>query len=282
MNPAVAAAVLGAAVLHGTWNAIAKAIPDRLASSTLIGLVYLVLGAVGCLLLPAPAPASWPYLAASVLVQTLYLVLLTAAYAHSEFSVAYPMARGSAVLGVTVFAVAVLGERFDALQTAGIVLVIGALLSLPFIRRAGTSRVGTLLAVATGATIAVYTVLDGIGVRQTAAPLGYASWGFLLQGIAIPVVCLLLARDRRVMLGAMRSRWVVGSIGGVLSRVAYATVLWAQSVAPLALVSALRETSVLLAGVIGLLLFHEPFSKARTAATAIAVVGVLALQLGMP
>ncbi|GAB3806594.1 EamA family transporter [Humibacter antri] len=280
MNGVVLAAVLGSAVMHGAWNAIAKAIPDRLVSSALIGLVYLVGGTIGCLFLPLPASGAWPFLLASASVQMLYLILLTAAYAKTEFGRAYPLTRGIAVLGVTVIAVSFLGERLSGVQLAGVAVVAGALLTLAVVGIGRTSIHGILLAIAVGATITAYSIVDGVGVRVSGDALSYASWLFLLQGLALPVACFALSRDRRSFLHAIRRNAVRGGIGGVLSLVAYTIVVWAQSVAPLALVSALRETGVLAAGLIGLLFFGERFSRWRTVATACAVIGIVAIRVG--
>lgn len=282
MTPAVLAAVLASAVMHGAWNAIAKMIPDRLASSALIGLVYLVGGAIGCVLLPAPAVESWPALGVSAALQTVYLLMLTAAYAHSDFSVAYPLTRGLAVLGVTGLAVAVLGERLTVLQGTGVAIVVGALFVLALARRGGGhSRLGMGLVLAVGACVTAYSFVDGVGVRVSGSPLGYAAWLFLLQGVTIPLCCLALSRDRRSLFGAVRRHAPIGALGGALSLLAYGIVVWAQASAPLALVSALRETGVIAAGLIGMLLFQERPGRAGLIATAAAVIGILAIRLGV-
>ncbi|MFF2494282.1 EamA family transporter [Agromyces sp. NPDC058064] len=280
MSGLVLAAVLGAAVLHGTWNALAKAIPARLVSSALIGLVYLLVGAVGCLVLPFPPAAVWPYLLVSAAVQTLYLVLLTAAYARSEFSRAYPLTRGVAVLGITLISTTFLGERMTPAQLIGVAVVAAALFALSWSPKGRGGATGTLMTVAVGVTVTAYSVIDGMGVRLSGEPFAYASWLFLLQGLTLPIVCLVLARDRREMLRGMRRHAPVGALGGVLSLVAYTIVVWAQSLAPLAVVSALRETGVLAAGAIGYFVFREPFSRWRMAATVFAVSGIVAIRLG--
>lgn len=274
------AAVLGAAVLHGAWNAIAKAIPARLVSSALIGLVYLVAGAVGCLVLPPVASAAWPYLLASALAQTAYLVLLTAAYSRTEFGRAYPLTRGISVLGITAASTTLLGERLTAIQLVGVAVVAVSLLALSWSRAAGQDRLGTALIMAVGVTVTTYSLLDGVGVRASGQPLSYAAWLFLLQGAAIPFVCLALSRDRRAFLGGLRTYAVPGVVGGVISLAAYTIVVWAQSLAPLAVVSAVRETSVLAAGLIGFLVFGEPFRAARAVASVVAVAGIIAIRAG--
>ncbi|WP_309064785.1 EamA family transporter [Microbacterium sp.] len=280
MTPLVLSAVLASAIMHGTWNAIAKAIPDRLASSALIGLVYLVAGAAGCVLLPSPAPASWAALAASAALQTAYLILLTAAYARTDFSVAYPLTRGLAVLGVTTLAVTVLHEHLSTMQAVGVVVVVAALFTLAFARRQRHSRTGLLLVLAVAACVTAYSFIDGVGVRFSGSPLGYAAWLFLLQGVSIPLCCLLLSRDRPALLTSVRRHLLLGTFGGVLSLLAYGIVVWAQATAPLALVSALRETGVIAAGVIGMLLFKERPGAAGIVAAVAAAIGIVTIRLG--
>lgn len=291
MNAGIAALVLLSAVLHASWNAIAKGIRDRLASATLIGLAYLVIGAAGALWLPAPAAASWPFLACSACLQTAYLILLTAAYRHGDFGQVYPLARGLAVLLVAAVATVFLGQYLTALQLAGVAVVAGSLLALVLARpqtatpassdaaRTGTAK-GAGLAVLTGLCIAAYSLVDGVGVRHSGTPLGYAAWLFAVQGVTIPSACYLLAPRKAPFLLQVRSHWRLGSLGGAVSLLAYSMVLWAQNQAPLALVSALRETSVLLAGVIGAIFFAERFSPLRMVLTIAAVGGIVALQLG--
>jgi multidrug transporter EmrE-like cation transporter len=120
MSASVVGLVLAAALLHAGWNAIAKHISSQLAASTLIGGVYLVAGWVGVLILPGPAAVSWPFLAVSACLQTGYLILLTASYRHGDFSQLYPLARGLAVVQVTIVSAVVVGERLSVLQRVGV------------------------------------------------------------------------------------------------------------------------------------------------------------------
>ncbi len=285
MTVVVTAAVLWAAVLHSIWNALAKAIPDRLASSTMIALAYLASGLLGAAVFGVPVQESWPFVVASAALQTCYLILLTTSYRHGDFSQVYPLARGLAVLLVTVIATTVLAERLSLWQLTGVAVVAGSLLSLALIRQGaaagpGRNRKGTLFAVLTGAAIAAYTLVDGVGVRVSGQPMAYVSWLFLLQGFLIPVVCWRMAADRRSFPQRVMRYWKPGFVGGLVSMLAYGIVVWAQSMAPLALVSALRETSVLLAGVIGAVFFNEKFSRLRLGLTVVAVAGIAAIQLG--
>jgi drug/metabolite transporter (DMT)-like permease len=265
--------VLFAAVLHAGWNAIAKHIPSRLAASTSIGLAYLAAGVVGLLIPPLPAAPSWPYLALSACLQTAYLILLTSSYRLGDFSQLYPLARGLAVVGVSIVSVAVLGEQLSTVQLIGVGVIAGALIALTFTGSRSGNRRGIGLAVLTAICIAAYTIIDGLGVRRSGAPLGYAAALFLLQGMTLPLTCLGLSSDPRNLAAELRRHWRLGCLGGVMSLVAYAIVVWAQNQVSLALVAALRETSVLLAGVLGWIVFGERLSPVRTLLTIAAVGG---------
>jgi drug/metabolite transporter (DMT)-like permease len=276
MTGPVFVVVLTAAVLHASWNAIAKAIPDPRVSAGMIGGIGPLVGTVGVLLLPSPALASWPFIAASSVLQTGYLLLLVHAYRYGEFSRVYPLARGLPPLLVTLVALAVLGEELTGGQLAGVVLISVALTALVFAGGRPRSGSGLGLAAATGLLIAAYTLVDGVGVRQSGHALSYISWMFLVTGALMLAVCRLMygpGYGRAMARSARR-----GVLAGGLAAAAYGAVVWAQGHAPLALVSALRETSLLLAGVIGTLVFGERFSLVRLAATATAVAGIVLLQ----
>jgi drug/metabolite transporter (DMT)-like permease len=277
MDGVVFGAVLGAAVLHASWNAIAKAIPDQRVTAGLLSVAGVVLGAVGVAILPAPEPDSWPFIAASSVLQAGYLLLLVRAYQHGEFGQVYPLARGMPPLLVTVFSLAVLGERLTAGQLAGVVVVSLALTGLVFAGRVRTAATGIGLAAATGMMIASYTIVDGVGVRRSGDALSYTAWLFLLQGLLVIGVSWAMF-GRGYVRAAAPSVWP-GLSGGMLAGAAYGTVLWAQTQAPLALVSALRETSLLFAGVIGTVVFGERFSPVRLVATIAAVAGIALVRI---
>lgn len=277
MNAGVVSLVLLAALLHSGWNAIAKAIPDRLVSSTLIGIIHLIVGGIAVFFCPVPRAEAWPALILSAVLQTTYMLLLTAAYARSEFGRVYPLTRGVAVIGVTGASAVLLHESLLPVQLCGVAIVSAALLLLAF-SGPGQNRSGLLIATGVGVIVATYSLVDGLGVRQSGTALGYAAWLFLIQGVTIPLLCLGLARDRRAYRQGLRRHALRGGGGGVLAVTAYGIVLWAQSVAPLALVSALRETGVLMAVLIGWLFFRERLRPSGIVATAAAVVGILLVR----
>ena len=280
MSALVLGAVLFAAVLHGTWNAIAKAIPDRLVSAALIGVPNLLLGCLGALVFPLPAAASWPWLLGSVVLQTVSLILLTAAYARTEFGRAYPLARGFAVVCITATSVVLLGERLSSGQLLGVATVVGALAALALANGLKGARAGLGLVLGVGVTIAGYSVLGGVGVRLSGTVLGYASWLFALHGLLLPLLTYALSSDRRRFRALARRHAPLGLAGGTLAVLTYGIVVWAQSQAPLALVSALRETGVVAAGLVGWLVFKERLRPLALVGAAVAVVGIALLRLG--
>lgn len=270
------AAVLCAAVLHASWNAIAKVIPNSQVAAGSMSLVSLAAGAVGAALLPLPQPSAWPFLLTSATLHAGYLVLLVRAYRYGQFGQIYPLARGLPPLLVTGVSLTVLGEHLTAGQLAGVTVVSLALVALVF--TGGRPRAGSGLgpAALTGIVIACYTLVDGVGVRESGEPLSYAMWLFALQA---PLVLAIGRAQHGPGYGsALAGALPRGALGGTLALLAYVIVLWAQSQAPLALVSALRETSLLFAGLIGLVVFRERLSPMRLVATAAAVLGIVLLQ----
>ncbi|OII68031.1 MULTISPECIES: DMT family transporter [unclassified Streptomyces] len=283
MTPLVAAAVVLAAVSHAAWNALAHHIRDQLVSFTLISGGGAVLGAAVAAAAPLPAAAAWPWLVLSAVVHVGYMALLMRSFALGDFGQVYPVARGTAPLAVLVLAAVFAHEVPDAGQLAGVAVASAGLLVLALwgVRRSRRRpQWGALLAAGgTGLAIAVYSVVDGIGVRASGSPLGYIAWLMLLQGVAVPAYA---AYRRRGQLAAqLRPHARRGLLGAVTAFAAYGLVLWAQTRAPLAPVAALRESSVIVGAGIGALFFKERFGTVRVAAAALMAAGLaLMLQAG--
>ncbi|MFD5543904.1 EamA family transporter [Streptomyces sp. NPDC127079] len=274
MTPLVTAAVLTAAVTHASWNAIAHRISDKLVGSSLIAAGGVL---IGLLLMPfsaTPAAGAWPYLLTSALVHVAYFALLMLSFRLGDFGQAYPLARGTAPLLVTLFAAAFAHEVPDAPAAAGIAVSCAGLTGVALWglrgRRPDWAAIGAALA--TGLTIAAYTVIDGLGVRASGSPVGYVAWLMTLQGLVIPAYAL--ARRHGELLTATRPFAALGLFGALLSVCAYGLVLWAQTRAELAPIAALRESSVLVGAAIGALFFKERFGAPRLAAAGLLVVGI--------
>jgi drug/metabolite transporter (DMT)-like permease len=278
-SPFILATTLSAAVAHATWNSIAHGIKDKLVSFTLVSLGGLIC-AVPLLLLGAPPSSrSWGYLGVSVLLHITYTVLLMASYRLGDFSQTYPLARGTSPLVVLALAAAFAGETPGPGQFAGVALICLGLGSLVLSGRktGGYDKRAVLAALATGLSIAGYTTVDGLGVRLSHSVVGYIGWLMVLETAPWPFVAL--AIRRRQLLPALRPVWPIGLLGGGLSVLAYGLVLWAQTRGALATVAALRESSIVVAAVIGSVFFHEKFGWVRIVAAVCVTAGIAVLYL---
>ncbi|MER5940356.1 EamA family transporter [Streptomyces sp. NPDC001928] len=281
MTPLVTSAVLLAAVTHAGWNAIAHKITDKLVGFTLISgggvLIGLALMPFGAF----PAARAWPYLLASAFVHIVYFALLMKSFRLGDFGQAYPIARGTAPIVVAVLAAVFAHEVPDGWAAAGIALSCAGLTGVALWglrgNRPNWAAIGAALA--TGLSIAAYTLLDGLGVRASGSSLGYISWLMVVEGLVIPAYAVWRWRGETVAL--LRPLAVLGLVGAALSVAAYALVLWAQTKAELAPIAALRESSIIVGAAIGAVVFKERFGAPRIAAAGLLVAGIaLMLRAG--
>jgi drug/metabolite transporter (DMT)-like permease len=274
VTPLVTAAVLLAAVTHAAWNAIAHRITDKLTGFTLISGGGLLIGLALAPFTAFPAAAAWPYLLVSAAIHIAYYALLMRSFRLGDFGQAYPIARGSAPLVVTVLAAVFAHEVPDGWAAAGIAVSCAGLTGVALWglrgHRPDWAAIGAALA--TGLTIAAYTVVDGLGVRASGSSLGYIAWLMAVQGTVLPAYAII--RRRGGTLAALRPFAALGLVGAVLSVAAYALVLWAQTRADLAPIAALRESSIIVGAAIGAVFFKERFGAPRIAAAGLLVVGI--------
>ncbi len=282
LQPDIFALVLAAALAHAAWNAMVKSSGERGATFAVMLLTGGVVSIAGVVLLPLPAAESWIYLLLSVLVHYGYYGFLLLAYRHGDLSHVYPLARGAAPLMVAAGAWAMAGEALAPAGTAGLVLASAGIMSLAFERGMPRGHAGkpVFYALGTGTFIAAYTVIDGIGVRAAQGALGYILWLNVLE--AVPMTLWLLLRRPAHIIGQSRGSLRSGVLGGLLASTAYGLVIYALSRGGMANVSALRETSVLFAALIGTVVLKEASGNAgrRIAAAGLVALGVVALQLG--
>ncbi len=279
MGVGIAGAVLGAALLHAIWNAIAHGIGDRLVGFALIGVASTAGGVAFLLVAPPLSAAAWPFVITSGVAHVAYNVLLLRSYQLGEFSQVYPLARGTSPWVVALVSVLVLGRPLPAPHLAGVLIVSAGLLALVLV--GGKLQRADLPALAaasgTGLMIALYTVVDGLGV--VAGPLpAYIGWLFVLEGV--PVVLLAFARRGRALPAQLRRYAKPGLTGGVVSFAAYVVVLWAQTSGALAAIAALRETSIVFGALIGSLFLGERLGRRRALAAGVVLVGVVLIALG--
>lgn len=275
----VTLAVLGAGLLHASWNALVKSAGggDPLLDTATIVAGGTICSAVLLPFVPGPFTQSWPFAFASVIIHFGYYITLAQAYRTGDLSFAYPLMRGTAPLIVTLLGIVFLGELPPPQIAIGVLLICGGIFAIAFAQRHHHPRAAVYWAVGNAAIIAVYTFVDGTGARLSGNALSYVLWLTFFEGI----VFLAWIRWYRghASVAYLRAQWRRGLIGGFCSIAAYAIVLWAMTRAPLAAISALRETSVLFAALIGTLILKEGFGLARLAGAASVVAGVAALKL---
>lgn len=280
MSLSVALLVLFSAVLHASWNAIVRIKGDRLAVVTLLATFGSLIALPGIFLLPFPPSDAWPWLIASMLLHIGYNVFLANAYAHGELGKVYPLARGTAPLLTLVASFFIVGEQLGALKVLGVVVLGGGIIALTFdrgLRVLLEAPKGAIYALMTSLFIGGYTISDGLGARTAGDALSYTAWLFVLDGFPL-LFYAVLVRGRGVT-RMFKENWKAGLAAGALSIAAYAIVIWAMTVAPIALVAALRETSVVMAVVIGVVFLKERLTTARILSVAVVIVGLILLRL---
>jgi drug/metabolite transporter (DMT)-like permease len=263
--------VLLAAFMHASWNALLRGGLNRAQSMTIMNAT---LGIAGLLLLAVaglPAPASWIYVAASGVLHWIYVALLVVTYRSGDLGATYPVARGSSpalvALGGSIFA----GEWMNLLGIVGVGLVCGGIFMLAAAK--GRLRHMNLpWALATGVSIAAYTIVDGIGVRASGNWLGYTAAIFAFF-IAAPLWFLARYGMRFFIAPANEVLKAVG--GGVISIAAYGAIIWAMQTSPMGAVSALRETSVVFAALLGAAFLGERLTAQRIVACCIIAAGAV-------
>ncbi|WP_406670990.1 EamA family transporter [Raoultella terrigena] len=268
--------LLFAALLHASWNAIVKASGDKMYAAISVSGSAAVIALLLLPFAPQPTLASAPYLLLSSALQVVYTVLVAKTYQVSDMSQTYPLMRGTAPLLVAIVSVVFLGDRLSPLAWSGIGVICLAILAMTYNGRA-SSRRGVVLALINACFIAGYTLVDGTGVRLSGSALGYTLWSFLMNGS-----CLLgwatIARRHEVS-RYLRQHWHKGLLGGISTMGSYGLALWAMTQAPLAVVAALRETSILFGALIAFVLLKERVIPLRIAAACGIAAGAILLRL---
>lgn len=275
MSFAVFLLVLCGAALHAAWNLVVKQAEDKTHVSVLVASAAAAIAALGLPFLPMPAPASWPWIGASVVLQVVYWAGLGLAYRFADMSRAYPLMRGTAPLLVAMVSITMFGDHLSLAAWVGVCCVTLGVAVIT-VSGGGIGR-GAGVALATAVVIAAYTIVDGIGVRRSGSAAAYTLWIFLLT--AVPLLGRALLADRRAFLVYARRNLGIGLFGGVCTLASYGVALWAMTLAPVAVVAALRETSILFGTAIAALVLKERVGRARIAAVTIIALGAAALRL---
>jgi drug/metabolite transporter (DMT)-like permease len=281
MDALAFAAVLFAAACHAGWNATIKGGSlDPLATTVLISVGAAIVAAALLPVVGLPAPAAWPWCAASVAIHLFYFAALIESYRAGDMGQVYPIARGSAPLMTAVATNTFLGERLGLPNWFGIILLTAGVLLLSLrggreLARLDRKAVG--FALFTAVTICAYSVVDGMGARHAGSANAYSA--ALFAGVGPVMLLYGLARRGPEALDTMRRHWRLGLAGGTLQLGSYGISIWAMTVAPIAIVAALRETSVLFGTAIALVWLKEPLRPSRVAAALMIVVGLVIIRL---
>jgi drug/metabolite transporter (DMT)-like permease len=272
-------AVLFGAACHAGWNAFLKI---KLEPFTAMALIAIMSAIVVLPIIPfvgIPPAAAWPWVIASVVLHLGYFIGLTEAYRTGDMGQVYPIARGSAPLMTAIAGTFIVGEPIALRGWLGIMVLVSGvfLLSLRGGRGLRFDKRAIGFALFTAVTICGYSIVDGIGARTAGNAHSYTVWLFLLDGLMMLVFVLL--RRGVAVTGDFARFWKSGLIGGTLSLTAYWIAIWAMTVAPIALVAALRETSVLFAAVIAVVVLKEPLQRPRVIAALMIVTGLMLIRL---
>jgi drug/metabolite transporter (DMT)-like permease len=276
MPTIVFAVVIAAALLHATWNAIVKSAGDKFLTIIMVATAAAAISAVLLPFLKPPAPASWPCAAWSALLQVGYFLLVARTYQVADMSRAYPLMRGTAPLLVALFSVFQMGASLSVIAWIGVIGICAGICSMTLGSRL-THRKGIRLALLTALVIASYTLIDATGVRRSGSPAAYALWVFVLTGLPFAIWAVTGTRTTFVPYVARHFR--SGMVAGVGTTASYGLALWAMSVAPVALVAALRETSILFGMLIAGLVLKEHIGLRRIIAACIIAASAAILRL---
>ncbi|MCB2116645.1 MAG: EamA family transporter [Rhodobacteraceae bacterium] len=273
MSLTVFLAVLGAALLHASWNALVRIGASRIGTMMVLSGVQGLIGLAVVATQPLPEAKVWPWLLASGAIHSAYKILLTYAYEHGDLSRVYPLARGTAPMITLLVGVLWLSEAASGTEVAGILLLgLGILLLARGVWTGGESRRMLPFAFGSACATAGYTLVDGLGARVAGNATQFVGWLFVIDGVIFAAAMLAL-RGRSAVPSAPRV-WALGSLGAAASYGSYAIAVWAMTLAPIALVAALRETSILFAVLIGWLGFGEKMTAGKAVSVAMIAGGV--------
>ena len=275
----IVGAVLFGALLHASWNALVKSSDDKAMDTALIHLLGSLMAIPLVLVVGLPPMVAWPYIAASTVIHIGYYIALTGAYKHGDLGLTYPLMRGVAPLLVALSAALTLGEVLSPLAWAGVLGVSCGVLVLGLSRHALDSPKAVRFALTNAVIIAIYTVVDALGVRASGNAAQYVAALFLIDGWPFALI-VFWRRGGALVWPYARRRWPVAAGASLASFGSYGIALWAMTRAPVASVAALRETSVLFAALLGAWFLKEAFTPRRIIGILTIVAGVMALRLG--
>ena len=279
MSITVMTIVLIAALLHASWNFLVKQTEDKHLSMSAVVLGHTPFAAAALLYTPLPEFDSLPYVIAGAVLHTGYQLFLLYSYRVGDLSQVYPLARGVAPLFVAGISVMLLDVNLSQFELIAIVIIGTGIMSLTLVRRSDGLRNGraTSLAITTGGFIAAYSLVDGLGAREAGTALGFYSCLSILNAIIFAAFMRFIRPG--LIKKVVSQNWRLAFRGGCASFTAYALVIWAFTLAPIALVTALRETSIIFALLLGVFVLNERLDLVKLIATMLTMLGVGMLRV---
>lgn len=280
MSLTVFLVVIGAAFLHAAWNAAVKGSEDKLLGMSAIVFGHTIPAAIALFFVDLPSRESLPYMIGGMICHFGYQVFLLSAYKIGDFTQVYPIARGTGPLVVTVVSVLFLGVTLSPYELLAVALIVAGIMSLSIVRQGDGLRnpKAAIMALITGGFIAGYSLIDGLGARVSGSAVGFMSVLMVINGVVFFIY--LLFKDKTMILRVPREAKLVALGGGIASYVAYVLVVWAFTQAPIPLVTALRETSIIFAVLIGVFVFRERLNLAKVIAVMLSLAGAALLRFG--
>ncbi len=284
MSTVVFLAVLFAAFLHALWNSMVKSHKDKHVAVAAIVLGHVPASLVIIFLVPMPAIESVPYILASAFIHQGYQWFLLTAYRYGDYTRVYPIARGTGPVVVTIVLLLFFGVKLSTYELLGIIIISIGILSIstqdrhsffPWIARKNAKAIS--FALLTGLFIGGYSMVDGYGARASISPLSFMGWSFIVNALLFHILLKIMNKPdvvRRVFVEAKLLFW----FGGTISYIVYGIVVWGFTQAPIPLVSALRETSVIIALLIGTIFLKERFTILKMLSILVIFAGVVLLK----
>ena len=278
MSLTVFIVVIFAAFLHATWNAMVKNEKDKYLAVSGIVFGHVPASIVVIFLIPSPSVESIPYIILSAILHNGYQWFLLSAYKLGDYTKVYPIARGSAPIFVSIVSLiffAVVLSRFELL---GIAVICLGILSLSFQDSTSiTNRKAIIYALITGSFIMSYSITDGYGARISASILSYMGWSFILNAFLFAILLNFMKQPGIITRVAKDGKFIF-FVGGTISYLVYAIIVWGFTQAPIPVVTALREISIVFALLIGTFFLKEKFTYLKTTAVLTIFIGVILLK----
>jgi len=270
--------VLLATFMHAVWNGMVKNHPDKAVAVAAIVFGHIPLAIVAIIFLPAPTIDCIPYIVASAIVHQGYQWYLLSAYQIGDLTKVYPIARGFGPLVATLVSILVLGLLLKSLIILSILLICFGIMILGLLDNENKNFKVLQLSLFTGFFIGLYSLVDGYGARASLSPIVYMSWSFILSATLFPIV-LKIKNHKNIFQNVFNSGKNVFWIGGTLSYIIYAIVVWAFTKAPIPMVGALRESSIFFSIFIGYFFLKEKITPTKIFSIVLILAGVIGLKL---